>query len=84
MRSEEEKHNETFECVVELVPVVATFAKDPLEGAAKLLLWLFRCLRRLGSHPELGKRRRRRVLRAAYDDFGDIDWVILTPGRTSQ
>jgi hypothetical protein len=79
----EKRDDETFECVVELVPVVVTIATDPLKGAAKLLTWLVRCLPRLGSHPELDKHRRRRVLRAARD-FGDIDWVILTPGRTSQ
>jgi hypothetical protein len=81
--SEGEKQDKTFECILKLVPIVATFAKDPIIGAANLFVWLASCLPKLGSPPAVGGRKRRRALRAAYD-FGGADWVIHTSGKISQ
>jgi hypothetical protein len=72
-----------LECIVELAPVVVAFAKNPAEGAAGLLVWLARCLPKFASPPAVGGRRRRRVLRDAYD-FGGADWVVHTSGKISQ
>jgi hypothetical protein len=81
--SETENLIETFVCIMELVPVVATFAKNPAEGAAGFLVWAARCLPKIGSPPSVGGRRRRRVLRVAYDFVG-ADWVVHTSGKISQ